>query len=114
MQQLTNITDEPKQEMNVRLDNGDIITLRFEYVASQLGWYLDIIYNDFESTFHRITNCPNMIRQWRRILPFGIACTVKEESEPYFIDDFKNGRASFYVLSESDVQYVENTFYKGE
>lgn len=112
MQQLTNITSEPKQKMNFRLDNGDFITLSLEFVPSQLGWYFSVVWNDFESTCHRITNCPNILRQYKKYLPFGIGCVVQDDSEPYFVDDFRNGRASLFVLNESDIQYVEDTFYE--
>lgn len=111
MQQITNITSEPKQSLIVRLDNGETATLQLEFVESQMGWFFSVFYNDEGSTCHRVTNCPNIIRECKNTLPFGIACTVEDGQEPYFIDDFSTGRATLYVLNADDVKYVESEIY---
>lgn len=111
MQQIIDITAEPKQELFVRLNNGKIIHLKLEYVDSQIGWFMDIDYDNIVSTCHRITNAPNIIREKLKIFPFGIGCSVEDGQEPFFIDDFFTGRASLYVLSKEDVEYVEKNYY---
>lgn len=111
MQKITSITEQPKQKLFVRLKNGNNITLYLEYVASQIGWFLSFEYDGYVSNSHRITNCYNIIRECQNTVPFGIACTVEDGQEPYFLDDFKEGRAGLYILSKNEVAYVEKTYY---
>lgn len=111
MQQITSITEQPKQELLVRLKGGSNITIYLEYISSQIGWFLSFEYEGYVSTYHRITNCYNIIRENQNTLPFGIRCTVEDGNEPYFLDDFKEGRASLFILSKDEVDYVEKTYY---
>ncbi len=48
-----------------------------------------------------------MLRQFRNIIPFGLACVIADGFEPVYQDDFTSGRASLYLLNEADVAEVE-------
>jgi hypothetical protein len=48
-----------------------------------------------------------MLRAFRNILPFGLACTVADGMEPVFLTDFSEGRASIYLLQAEDIDTVE-------
>lgn len=111
MRRITEISNEPKQEMSFQLDDGSLITLRFYFVDSQIGWFMDVEYKGTITNGRRITNCPNILRDKKNIYPFGVACTIDDGEEPWFIDDFQTGRANLYILDESDVQYVEEEIY---
>jgi len=111
MQQVIDITAEPKQELYVKLNEGGIIKLKLEFIDSQIGWFMYIDYNDVKSNCHRITNTPNIIREKMNIYPFGIGCSVSDGQEPFFIDDFSTGRAQLFVLSRDEVEYVEKELY---
>ncbi|MEE0059283.1 MAG: hypothetical protein UE295_00490 [Acutalibacteraceae bacterium] len=111
MQKITSITDQPKQELLVRLKGQNVIVLKLEYISQQIGWFLSYEYEGKISNCHRITNCYNILREAQNTLPFGIACTVTDGQEPYFLDDFKEGRANLYILSKDEVEYVEKTYY---
>jgi hypothetical protein len=111
MQQVVNITSAPKQELYMRLNDGNIIQIKLEFVNSQIGWFMDIEYNGVKSTCHRVTNCPNIIRETMNIFPFGIACSVEDGQEPFFVDDFSTERAFLYVLSKDEVNQIEKEYY---
>ena len=111
MKVINSITAEPKQEFVVRLDNSDFVTIKVEYVATNRAWFMDFEYDDYKSTCQQITNCPNIIRQAKNIVPFGIGCEVEDGGEPWFIDDFLIGRATLFVLSSKEVDYLEKNLY---
>lgn len=111
MKQLTNITSRPKQQFDVRLDDGTAVNIKMSYSAINRAWFMDIEYNGYISTCHQITNCPNIIRESQNILPFGIACAVNDGFEPWFVDDFSTGRANLYILNKDEVKEVEQTIY---
>lgn len=111
MKEIVEITNNPKQMFSFQLDNGGLITIRLYYIESQIGWFFDLEYDGIVSNCHRLTNSPNIIREARNIFPFGIACSVSDGQEPYFLDDFVNGRVQFYVLDKDDVEYIEETVY---
>lgn len=109
MKQIVSLSDDPKQKLNFVLETGEKIVLDFVFVNSQKGWFLSIEYGSFVIRNRRIVTSPNMIRAFRNILPFGIACITTDKQEPIYKDDFLSGRATLYVLNETDVEYVENT-----
>lgn len=111
MRKIDTISNEPKQEMSFQTEDGKIIILRFYYVSSQIGWFMDVEYEGTITNCRRITNCPNLLRDKKNIYPFGIACTVEDGEEPWFLDDFKNDRVGVYVLDKSDVEYIEKDIY---
>lgn len=111
MKQIIEITDNPKQVFSFQLDNGGLITIRLYFIESQIGWFFDIEYQGITTNCRRLTNCPNLLSDKINILPFGVACTVEDGQEPWFIDDFVTGRVKFYILNEDDVKYVEENIY---
>lgn len=111
MQQLLNITAEPKQQFQIITENSGVVTLQLEYISSQIGWFFNIITSDGSSYCRRITNCPNLLRDKQNIFNFSIACDVNEGREPYFIDDFKNNNARLYIISKKEVQQIGKSIY---
>lgn len=107
MNRIESINSNPRQNLAVVLDDGSKITLTIHYSTNQRGWYYEISYGDKILNNRRIVTSPNMLRQFRNILPFGLACSTKDGYEPVFIDDFNNERASLYILNEEDVISVE-------
>lgn len=110
MKLIKSITDDPKQEMTVTLDNGSKLNINLKYISSQQGWFISLSYgttliiND-----RRLAASPNILRAFRNVVDFGIACLTTDRQEPVFIDDFSNGRAKLYILNSDDVNYVEDS-----
>jgi len=107
MNRIDIITDNPKQTMEIVLEDGTSFQLDIRYVDNQSGWFYSITYGDFELLNRRVVNSPNMIRMFRTVIPFGLSCIVNDGQEPVFIEDFKNGRAKLYTLNEEDVALAE-------
>jgi hypothetical protein len=110
MKQITAISDDANQSMSVVLDTGAKVALTLEYKSNQKGWFLSMVYDTVLTlNGYRITTSPNILRKFRNVIPFGIACLMTDKNEPIYKDDFSTGRASLYILNADDVAYVEET-----
>lgn len=105
---ITNIIDNPWQTMNLKLENGQLLNFTLKYSYGQQGWFYSFTYGTYPVNNKRIINSINMLRGIRNSIPFGLACIVTDGYEPVFINDFKSGRASLYILNPSDVTLVES------
>lgn len=105
MYQIQNLTIDPKQKQTLVLPDGTQITITIEYVPSQLGWFLrTITYGDFVLNGIRICNNPDLLYQWRNLIPFGLACSSLDvRREPSLQEDFVSGASSLFILSADDV-----------
>lgn len=54
---------------------------------------------------------PNILRQWKNILSYGIACLRTDGLDPYQINDFSGQVANLYLLDAMDVAQVEQDFF---
>lgn len=110
MKQITSISDSAKQTMSVVLDDGKKVDISLEYISNQKGWFMSLIYGSVLTlNGYRITTSPNMLRKFRGVIPFGMACATTDGQEPIYKDDFSSGRAKLYILNSSDITYVEET-----
>lgn len=111
MKQITALTAIPKQSVKMQVENGGIVEISFTYRENQRAWFFDIEYNDFVCKTTQLTNCPNIIRQFQNILPFGIGCYVNDGGEPWFLNDFETERVKVFLLNEEEVNYIGQQIY---
>jgi hypothetical protein len=78
---------------------------------SQYSWYMDLIYGDWELNGYQVVLHPNILRQFRNQIPFGIAFVSTDGIEPVLESDFADDRVSMYILNSSEVEEIENVFY---
>lgn len=111
MQIITSITDEPKQQFNLRLDNNETVVMRLYYYESQNSWFFDIQYKDYINNGNRVVLTFNALRHLKKILPFGIAFLSVSNADPYSLDSFTSGNFLMALLNQDDVQQIEETVY---
>lgn len=97
------LTNDPKQIQTVILPNGKEATVAVEYKPMQTGWFLTLTYGAFQLNNLRIVTNPNILHQFKNLLPFGIGCFVDANQEALLADDFASGRAKLYILDKSEV-----------
>lgn len=107
MNTLTGFTDSPSQTTTVTLQDGGSFVLDLYYRPQQMGWFFDLYYNTFELLGQRLVYSPNMLRQFRGQIPFGLAVLAKDENDPLKQEDFANGNAVFVLLDEADIETIE-------
>lgn len=104
------ITDDAFQEQNLILPDGTSLTLQMRFVPMQFGWVItSLVYGAFTLTGLRITVSPNMLRQFKNEIPFGLACYANAQNnrEPTQQEDFSSNNFSMYLLDETEVQAYE-------
>ena len=107
MRQVDNLSDEAVQATKVLLDDGSILTLTLRYMPTVQRRTVDVSHTDLTVNGVNLCNHPNILRQWRQNIQFGIACLAADGVDPVYIDDFLNGRVNIFVLNASDVAGIE-------
>jgi hypothetical protein len=112
MQILTDISQDASQKHTVIIDNGQEVVIALRYNPTQQGWYADIAYEtgSFELKGIRVCTSPNLLRQWKNIIPFGIEVSCEKDYEPVFLEDFVVGRCSLAILTAQEVKAVEEAY----
>ena len=108
---LNNITSDYKQNLEWISTNNDSVYLYLEYLPNQLGWFLNIKYQDTEFKKIRITTTANMLRAYNSYLPFGILCRTLDGNEPIGLNDFASGYAELCMLSRQECKFLEDNYY---
>ena len=99
-----------KQKLRITAFNGDVIEITLYYLPAVQGWKMDILSGTFQLNGFRVFNSLNMTCHYDNLIPFGIACIVSDDGEPFLIDDFSRSRCELAILSPEEVTEVNN-FY---
>lgn len=111
MYQLTQLDSQPRQQIEMILDNQERVLFTFEYKSNQLGWFFGFKYGDINYQNIRLTTTYNILRAYRNYLPFGLRCDTQDDEEPMTIDDFTTGYSTVYLLTKAEVQAIEGNYY---
>lgn len=111
MQQITSITNSPNQRMTLVLENNETIDFRLYYLPRMQSWFYDLTYNELAVNCSRVMLTPNSMRQFKKIIPFGIAFSAEGDVQPFDINDFSSGRVSMYILNSDEVKQVESEIF---
>ena len=107
MNLVDNLTDSPNQTTTLNLDDGSSAVVIFSYKPSIQRWIIDLTWGVFSINGFELCVHPNVLRDWRRILPFGIMVVSRDGVDPIYADDFSTGRVQLYILNKSDVASAE-------
>lgn len=111
MNQITALTDDPRQSLTISLDDNSKVSFSLVFREQQQGWFYSLIYGEFSLNNRRLVTSPNILRQFKNIIPFGIFIDSTDNLDPAFLEDFSSGRILFYVLNSEDVLTVEEDIY---
>jgi hypothetical protein len=114
MNRIEGITDKPKQQMTISLDDGTPVSLLIEYRPNQLGWFYDLSVGGFVLNGQRLVTSPDLLRKFRNILPFTLAVLTTNNVEPMNQQDFADGTAKLYLLEGEDRDAVNAAVYPGD
>ena len=111
MKKITSITSRAKQRMALVLDNNETVDFTLYYLPRQQGWFYNFTYKDLTVNCSKVVLTPNSLRQFRKIIPFGLSFVADGYVEPFSIDDFSTGRVVMYVLNSDEVKQVESEIF---
>ncbi len=110
MKLIQRISQDPFQVHNLLLDDGSQVSLQLYYRTQQRGWFLtELVWKDQTIRGVRISNQPNILRPWKNILTFGLACFTQGNREPTQIEDFASGASKLYILTPAEVREFEDS-----
>lgn len=113
MTTLAGLSSQPKQQSSFVLPDGSQVSLYLEYRPQQIGWFFDLVWQQNTLEGLRLTTFPNILRQWERIFPFGLAVVGKNNAEPLNVTDFIDGTVTILVLDAEDLATIERTAFIG-
>lgn len=111
MQLINEISSDPFQRLTLIGVNGEEIFLEMKYLTTQQMWTYNIQYQNFRITGKTICSEPNILRKYRRLIPFGILVLTDNNLDPYLINQFSTGSAILGLLTEQEVQIIETNYY---
>lgn len=114
MQKFDNLSDEAMQSAKLVMADGSVVTLTLRFNPALERWVFDISRNEFSLNGLNICVHPNLLRPWRNIIPFGLACTSTDGVDPTLISDFLptdtgDAHVVLYLLDSTEVEQVEET-----
>jgi hypothetical protein len=110
MIQIDSITAEYRQRMQLSITNYGYATLTISFKPNQLGWFFDLEWQDFSVYNQKLTMAPNILRQYRKILPFGLMCINTTGIDPLVLESFVLD-TKLYLMDSAEVVAVEAAIY---
>lgn len=107
MNLIDNLTAFSDQETNLILEDRSVAVVRFKFDANTERWRIDVTYGNHVLNGIGLCCHPNILRQWRNVIPFGLMCSTSDQTDPVRSVDFATGRVKMYLLNAEDVQFVE-------
>lgn len=111
MRQITALTNEPRQRHQLVLENNDTVDFKLYYSSRQEAWYFDWTYKDITVNCSKVVLSPNTLRNFQRLIPFGICFDSDGFVEPFQLEDFSTGRIKMYLLNQQEVQTIEQEVF---
>jgi len=112
MRYLDQLTNDPAQQYTLIGDNGEQIPFFLRYLPREQTWIFNISYNDFVLNGAALKLSPNILRQWKNIIPFGLAVLSTDNYESYYTTDFVTKRIQLFLLNSAEVAEIEKEMFE--
>lgn len=117
---VANLTSDPVQAVSLLLPDGSKAIWTLTYRPQQKGWSWDLTWSNpnnptspFNLLGQRLTTHPNILRQFKNQIGFGIMVAAVGNAEPLLQTSFVDGSTTVYLLAAADVAQVESTIFPG-
>lgn len=110
MQRLNNLTNDADQLITFQLPDGTTAQLEFVYRSGTQRWTVSITYSTFSLSGYNLVTGPNILRQWKNVIPFGMAILSTTGLDPMYPTDLVDGTIFVEMLDADEVEEVETTF----
>ena len=111
---INNIGDEADQLISLALPNGTSGTLELIFMGSTNRWIFNLTHPALPNgalNGQMLCVHPNILRNFKNILDFGMGCTGSNGLDPVTIESFANGSSNLYILDAADVLTVEQEIF---
>lgn len=120
MNSITGLTSSAAQNSFILLEDGSRVELTLEFRPQQAGWFFDLkwpgneqLQVPFSLNGRRLVASPNLLRQFRRLIPFGLMLYTIDNLEPMGRTCFVDGTADLILLTAAEVLEVEARGFPG-
>lgn len=113
MQIITSLTKSTWQFYELVVYNNSTAKFTLRYYPRMMSWYFDIEYEDVIINCVKVVLHPNILRQFKNKLPFGLMVYTDNNSavEPFQITDFQTGRVKLAILNSDEVEQIESEIF---
>lgn len=111
MQEITTLTNNPIQRHQLVLENNETVDFKLYYEARVQGWYFDFSYKDLTVNGLKVVLSPNILRNFKRLIPFGLSFSAQNDIQPFWLNDFSSNRVKMYVLNSEEVEQIEEEVF---
>lgn len=111
MRYINKLSNASYQKTFLTGNQGQRITLTVRYMPSQRLWLMDVLYDSFSAYGLVLVNGVNLLRNYKNLIPFGLACGTPDLLDPYNIGDFASGYARLYLLTNDEKNQIELDFF---
>jgi hypothetical protein len=84
---ISNLTTAAVQTTTALLADGSTVALTFRYRPAVQRWTVDVARGAFVANGLGLATGPNLLRLWRRAIPFGLAVITADGTDPFMADD---------------------------
>lgn len=111
MKKIVNISNKPKQHIQLTTDTGKKVEFYLFYKPRVQSWFFSFEYEGLK--VNNLTVClhPNILRQFKRNIDFGIGFTSTAKVEPFYLDAFATGKYEMVLLNQQEVNDIEAEIY---
>lgn len=123
MIRVDNLSQDASQISTVLLGDKSTVQIELVYRAATQRWSMNVSRGGFAAYGINLCVHPNILREWRNTIPFGLVVASTDGADPIAINDFvsQDGvtapRINLYLLdatgTNTDVQDVETALFGG-
>ena len=110
MRKIDGLSAQPNQRFRMTSDDGEPIRFRLVFRPTSEQWYIDVESGNFAINGLRVVESPDLLYQYRNIVPFGILCRVRGDGEPQVVNDFASERVAIYLVEGDTLAGVRRVF----
>lgn len=107
MRYINKLNSDPFQTAYLTGNAGQRIRMDLRYNPTQKVWMADFSLGTFTINGISVVKSPNLLRNYRNIIPFGLVVTTADGQDPRNVEDFSTQYAAMYLLTKDEVEEME-------
>lgn len=112
MRQITALTSDAKQKYVLVGENKEQIGFSLYYMPTQQSWFFDIDDGSFVLRGVQLGVGYNILRNYKNLLTYGLGVSSTDGLDPFYINDFINGRIKIFLLNAVEKELIEQVIYE--
>lgn len=103
MKKIDTISSDAFQSLYFVTEDGIQLHFTLRFLPRNQQWMMDLESDKFNVYGIPLLCCPNILDKFHNILTYGIMIDTTDGLDPWTVNDFEDGSASFYVLNKDEL-----------